>query len=88
MNNCNNRIKFPIRKRPTNFFLKDVCHIWELGGGPAFHSVLETPLSPSKLPSLHIVLMVDLSKPDELWYTMETTITAIKNLIEKGLAKL
>ena len=57
---------------PNNLisYLKDVCHIWELGGGTLFTKLLETPLSPLKLCQLHVVLMVDLSKPGELWFTL------------------
>ena len=55
-------------------FLQDVCHIWELGGGTLFTKLLETPLSPLKLPNIHVVIMVDLSKPEELWFTLETLI--------------
>ena len=55
-------------------FLQDARHIWELGGGTLFTKLLETPLSPLKLPNIHVVIMVDLSKPEELWFTLETLI--------------
>ena len=60
---------FLYRKTNQNL-VKDVCHIWELGGGTLFTKLLETPLSPLKLCQLHVVLMVDLSKPGELWFTL------------------
>ena len=44
-------------------FFQDVCHIFELGGGALSTNLLETPMSPLKLESLHVVLMVDLSDP-------------------------
>jgi len=59
-----------------------------LGGGTVFNSLLATPLSPNKLLNLHIILMVDLSKPDELWYTLETTIMSLNNYIENGKVNL
>ena len=63
----------------TNFYpVQDVCHIWELGGGTLFTKLLETPLSPLKLTNLHIVLMIDLSKPGELWFTLETLMSALQ----------
>jgi len=67
-------------------FWQDVCHVWELGGGVVFNSLLGTPLSPSKLLNLHIILMVDLSKPDELWHTLESTTNSINAHLEKGIA--
>lgn len=65
--------------------MKDVCHIWELGGGTLFTKLLETPLSPLKLINLHVVIMVDLSKPDELWFTLETLMTALQNHLDIAL---
>ena len=54
-----------------------MCHIWELGGGTTSIKLLETPLSASKLASLHVILMVDLSEPFELWFTLETVMSAL-----------
>ena len=61
---------------------KDVCHIWELGGGTLFTKLLETPLTPLKLPQLQVVLMVDLSKPEELWFTLETLMNTLQTHLD------
>ena len=52
--------------------LKDVCHIWELGGGTTYTPLLETPLKAERLPSLGVLLVVDLTKPHTMWATLET----------------
>ena len=44
--------------------------------------LLETPLSASKLPSLHVVFMVDLSEPHELWFTLETMMSSLHTHIQ------
>ena len=62
--------------------IKDVCHIWELGGGTTSIKLLQTPLSPSKLLSLHVILMVDLSEPYELWFTLETIMSSLHTHIQ------
>ena len=49
---------------------QDVCHIFELGGGTLSTNLLETPMSPLKLESLHVVLMVDLSDPHTVMLTL------------------
>ena len=64
---------------------QDVCHIWELGGGTLFTKLLETPLSPSKLTNIHVFLMVDLSKPEELWFTLETLIGLLQSHLDIAL---
>ena len=63
-------------------WFQDVCHIWELGGGTLFTKLLETPLAPLKLPNIHVVIMIDLSKPEELWFTLETLIVMLQNHID------
>ena len=50
-----------------------------------FTKLLETPLSPLKLTNLHIVLMIDLSKPGELWFTLETLMSALQTYMEMSL---
>ena len=62
--------------------LQDVCHIWELGGGTTSIKLLETPLSASKLLSLHVILMVDLSEPYELWFTLETIMSSLHTHVQ------
>ena len=64
--------------------VKDVCHIWELGGGTLFTKLLETPLSPLKLANIHVVIMIDLSKPEELWFTLETIIGMLQSHLDIG----
>lgn len=62
-----------------------MCHIWELGGGTLFTKLLETPLSPSKLPSVHVVIMVDLSEPFQLWFTLEALLKALDTNVDHAL---
>ena len=56
-----------------------------MGGGTLFTKLLETPLSPLKLTQLHIVVMVDLSKPGELWFTLETLVSTLTTYLEMSL---
>ena len=75
-------LEYTFGRKTNNNLAKDVCHIWELGGGTLFTKLLETPLSPLKLPQLNVVLMVDLSKPDELWFTLETLMTTLQTHLD------
>ena len=56
-----------------------------MGGGTLFTKLLETPLSPLKLTQLHIAVMVDLSKPGELWFTLETLVSTLTTYLEMSL---
>lgn len=64
---------------------KEICHIWELGGGTLFLDLLEIPITPDTLRNLSVVLTLDLSKPEELWYTLETLLHAITKQINSAL---
>ena len=50
-----------------------------------FTKLLETPLSPLKSTQLHIVVMVDLSKTGELWFTLETLVSTLTTYLEMSL---
>ncbi|XP_055935859.1 cytoplasmic dynein 2 light intermediate chain 1-like isoform X2 [Argiope bruennichi] len=64
---------------------KEICHIWELGGGTLFMDLLEIPITPENLWNLSVVLVLDLSKAEELWYTMQTLLDAVKKQIDRAL---
>lgn len=78
-------LEYTYGRRSNASLSKDVCHVWELGGGTLSLKLLETPLSPSKLTSLHVVLMVNLAKPEELWYTLETCMDALEAYLKRAL---
>lgn len=65
---------------------KEICHIWELGGGTLFLDLLEIPITVDNLRNLSVVLTLDLSKPEELWYILETLLTAISKRINNVLS--
>lgn len=73
----------------SRFFLfvqvKDTCNFWELGGGTAFTAVIPqliyTPLKEGRMVSVGIVL--DLSKPPQLWLTFDKFIRTINTSMKK-----
>eukprot|EP00045_Choanoeca_perplexa_P011782 m.126161 g.126161 ORF g.126161 m.126161 type:complete len:234 (+) comp15767_c0_seq4:58-759(+) len=67
---------------------KDVVHIWELGGGTALKELLETPITVNSAKALSLMVVLDLSKPDELWYTLDTLLSAASNRLRKVLKDL
>lgn len=42
---------------------KEVCHLWEIGSGPALASLLDVPLSENTVKNVLVSIVVDLSKP-------------------------
>ncbi|XP_076324390.1 cytoplasmic dynein 2 light intermediate chain 1 isoform X2 [Tachypleus tridentatus] len=64
---------------------KEVCHMWELGGGTLFTQLLEIPITVETLNTLSIVLVLDLSLPEEMWFTMETLLHAVRSEINQVL---
>lgn len=60
------------------FQTKDICHVWELGGGLVFKDLLSVIIEKTTGKRLSVVLVLDLSKPDVVWSTMETLLEEIK----------
>ena len=69
--------------------LRQLCHIWELaeGGAGELSGLLSIPITSCSINSLSIVLVLDLSKPTELWLTWESCITALKSRINQVAQK-
>lgn len=67
---------------------KDIGHIWELGGGTFLSKLNEVPLTAETIRSTAILLVVDLSKPNELWHTMEVLLKATRTTVDKLLSEI
>ncbi|TPP61411.1 Cytoplasmic dynein 2 light intermediate chain [Fasciola gigantica] len=67
---------------------KSVAHLWELGGGVRLADLLGVPISPNALRNLNLVLVLDLSRPEELWTTMETLLENAKSRYEQIICRL
>uniref|UniRef100_A0A3P8RVS2 Cytoplasmic dynein 2 light intermediate chain 1 n=1 Tax=Amphiprion percula TaxID=161767 RepID=A0A3P8RVS2_AMPPE len=62
---------------------KDIAHIWELGGGTSLSDLVQIPITPASIRSLSVILILDLSKPNALWGTMEKLLQAAQAQLEK-----
>ncbi|ELW47296.1 Pleckstrin homology domain-containing family H member 2 [Tupaia chinensis] len=67
---------------------KDIAHFWELGGGTSLLDLISIPITSNTLRTFSIVLVLDLSKPNDLWPTMENLLQATKGHIDKVMMKL
>ncbi|NWT10963.1 DC2L1 protein, partial [Vireo altiloquus] len=67
---------------------KDVAHFWELGGGTSLMELIRIPITSHNIRSFAVVLVLDLSKPAELWTTMESLLQVTRNHVNKILTKL
>ncbi|NXD71722.1 DC2L1 protein, partial [Eolophus roseicapillus] len=67
---------------------KDVAHFWELGGGTSLMELIRIPITSNSIRTFAVVLVLDLSKPNELWTTMEKLLQVTRNHVNKILAKL
>ncbi|KAM9476494.1 cytoplasmic dynein 2 light intermediate chain 1 isoform 1-T2 [Clarias gariepinus] len=74
------------RRARAHNTLKDVAHLWELGGGTSLSDLVQIPITPQNLSTLSVVLVLDLSKPNALWATMEKLLQAALNQVEKAFA--
>uniref|UniRef100_A0A8I5ZPI1 Dynein cytoplasmic 2 light intermediate chain 1 n=1 Tax=Rattus norvegicus TaxID=10116 RepID=A0A8I5ZPI1_RAT len=67
---------------------KDIAHFWELGGGTSLLDLISIPITVDTLRTFSIVLVLDLSKPNDLWPTMENLLQATKSHVDKVTMKL
>ncbi|KAG1665258.1 Cytoplasmic dynein 2 light intermediate chain 1 [Nymphon striatum] len=66
--------------------VKDVCHIWELGGSILFCNLIEEVIMPQTILKCSIIIVIDLAVPNDIWSTVETLIVCLKSRIEKVLS--
>ncbi|NWV02044.1 DC2L1 protein, partial [Upupa epops] len=67
---------------------KNIAHFWELGGGTSLLELIRIPITSNNIRLFGIVLVLDLSKPNELWSTMEKLLQVTRNHANKILTKL
>ncbi|KAK6750560.1 hypothetical protein RB195_002496 [Necator americanus] len=77
-----------IYARRTRGNHKDVCHIWELGGGTKFAQLLAIPFVKKNIESASLTVVLDLTRPNELWATMEQLMTAAYRYVEAAIKEL
>ncbi|XP_008056297.1 cytoplasmic dynein 2 light intermediate chain 1 isoform X1 [Carlito syrichta] len=67
---------------------KDIAHFWELGGGTSLLDLISIPITSDTLRTFSVVLVLDLSKPNDLWPNMENLLQATKSHVDKVIMKL
>ncbi|XP_023051494.1 cytoplasmic dynein 2 light intermediate chain 1 isoform X1 [Piliocolobus tephrosceles] len=67
---------------------KDIAHFWELGGGTSLLDLISVPITSDTLRTFSLILVLDLSKPNDLWPTMENLLQATKSHVDKVITKL
>lgn len=60
-----------------------LCHIWELGGEVNESKLLEIPLNKSTLQTSAVLIVCDLSKPQNMLATMQKWIKVSRELVKK-----
>ncbi|XP_069954573.1 cytoplasmic dynein 2 light intermediate chain 1 [Cherax quadricarinatus] len=79
-------LEYTYGRKTGKTMVKDVCHLWELGGGALFTPLLSTPLTTRVMTSLTLLLMVDLSRPHTIWSDLETLLSSLKLQVNKVVA--
>ncbi|CAG2119696.1 unnamed protein product, partial [Medioppia subpectinata] len=71
------------RRHRDNNSSKQVCNVWELGGGVMFTNLIEFAINDQSLERTSLVIVVDLSVPEELTITIETLLNSISEQISR-----
>ncbi|XP_053568259.1 cytoplasmic dynein 2 light intermediate chain 1 isoform X2 [Bombina bombina] len=67
---------------------KDVAHFWELGGGTSLLELVKIPITIDNIRTFSIVLVLDLSKPNELWPTLENLLQVTRKHADQVIATI
>uniref|UniRef100_A0A8C5RQT9 Cytoplasmic dynein 2 light intermediate chain 1 n=1 Tax=Laticauda laticaudata TaxID=8630 RepID=A0A8C5RQT9_LATLA len=67
---------------------KDIAHFWELGGGTSLLDLIPIPITTVNIRTFAVILVLDLSKPNELWPTMESLLQVTRRHVDKIISKL
>lgn len=62
-----------------------MCHIWELGSGTTFASLLSVVAKVKPSHSVAVILVLDLTSPERILNTVETLLDTTKAAITKSL---
>lgn len=76
------------RRSKGHNIAKDVGHIWELGGGTWLSKLMDIPLNPDTLLHTALFIVVDLSQPGEMWYTLENLLASARSRIETIIGEM
>ncbi|KAJ3374896.1 Cytoplasmic dynein 2 light intermediate chain 1 [Allomyces arbusculus] len=68
--------------------IKDVVHLWEVGGGPAGTKIVTVPLSAATVHTTAVLLCADLTRPADLASTIELYLSVLSSRIDELLAGL
>lgn len=68
---------------------RETAHIWELGGSSlALSDLVQVPITPQRLPTDVLVLVLDLSKPGDLCATALRWVNVVKKRVDDCMEKL
>lgn len=82
-------LEYTFGRRPhSNNLGKDIAHLWELGGGAFLTQLMDSVITASSLRALSCVVVVDLSKPSEMWATLTGVLNGIKTRVDRVLSDL
>ncbi|KAI9013191.1 hypothetical protein BC832DRAFT_582068 [Gaertneriomyces semiglobifer] len=68
--------------------IKDVAHIWELGGATSSTPLLRVPINEQNLHLLSVFIVVDLSKPHQTQNTLNTVLPSLLDHIRTTMSGL
>ena len=74
-------LEYTFGRKTNQNLVKDVCHLWELGGGTMYTNLIETPLVATQLPHTAVVIVIDLSKPELIWSTVTSLISSVREYV-------
>jgi len=76
------------RRSNTTTTAKDIAHIWELAGGMPVAELLQVPITPERLRTAVVVIVVDLERPGGVIPSVMKWLELIRAQIKECFAKL
>lgn len=76
------------RKKNAGAGSKSLAHIWELGGDIKEPSLLDIPLPTGNLPNAAVMIVVDMSKPENVLTSLQRWIQLVREHIQARMSEL
>nr|WAW84856.1 cytoplasmic dynein 2 light intermediate chain [Halisarca dujardinii] len=67
---------------------KQIANIWELGGGTLLTDLINLPVTVDTLSTLSVVVVLDLSKPEELWTVLEQIFGKLRQRVNEVMKEI
>jgi len=81
-------LEYTFGRRSNTTTQKDIAHIWELAGGTKVSQLIAVPITPERLPTAVVAIVIDMSKPGDAITSLVRWTRKIKGQVDSCMKQL